>query len=316
MVLEETLVFDTADDADKFVSFLRGHEVHVQKVTGSYFFDETMMEGPIKNLIEVYSGAVAPVDDLSEERRKTRDAANSFLTAHLTSIRDYVGEVMGRYQEGDLVVPRDEIEKNKAALKEEALEKSEDLKDTLLSRIPIEDALIAMENAGIVKTEPDGIRLVKKIDPDALPLQRRLMEPDYYDVSTLKAKNLTVNHLFYFETETRLFIDPRIHIALEPEVVREALIDLEVDEESADELLMNMATKQVSITCIMDAISRSGRISLPDLITIVDAVSVPLKDSESLLTAYITPSYATSIVNDLRKLGLVEGNDRKLRVAR
>ena len=53
MVLEETLVFDTADDADKFVSFLRGHEVHVQKVTGSYFFDETMMEGPIKNLIEV-----------------------------------------------------------------------------------------------------------------------------------------------------------------------------------------------------------------------------------------------------------------------
>jgi len=180
----------------------------------------------------------------------------------------------------------------------------------------IEDALMAMENAGIVKTETEGIRLIKKIDPDELPLQRNLVSPDEYDENTLKAKNLTMHNLFYFETETRLLIDPRIHIALEPEEVEEALTDLEVDEESLDRLMVNMETKQIAINCIIEAVSRSGRISLPDLIKKVDAVLVPLKDSESPLTAYISPSYTTSIVNDLRKLGLIEGNDRKLRVAR
>ena len=107
-----------------------------------------------------------------------------------------------------------------------------------------------------------------------------------------------------------------IHAACTPDEVEEALDNLEIDETSLDDLLNNLVDKGVAIKAIMDVISKAGKISLPDLIREMDAVSLKLKDAEQRITAHASQKFVESMVSDLRKIGMIEGNDQKIRAMR
>ncbi len=236
---------------------------------------------------------------------------------------------MSRFGAGEIIYTTAEYEEHKAKTVSDVLERLKSAKadDPSISGIdkfrkmiaeisPVMDTVIALDAAGWVKTEPDGIRLVQKNDPEELPVERRVQDADAVDRDTLKEFNLTLHDHIYYGTEIRLVIDPRIHIACTADEVEEALEGLEVDEEGVDTLLNNLNSKSVAINSVLSAIRKAGKCSIEDLIEKMDDVPLETEDSKDKISAHFSEEYVTSLVNDLRKIGLIEGNDRKLRAVR
>jgi hypothetical protein len=328
MVLEETLVFHNEEDADEFISFLRENHCRAQKLIDSYFFNETLVTGPIKGVIQFYEREVLNASATGETPEKSAVLSNLPVLQSLKSIRDLVRDLMSRCRPGEIIYTTEEYEKYKSKTILDVVErmKSAISANPQISPIdaigkmgadtnPVLVTVIAMEGAGWVTTDPDGIRLVQKNDPDELPTERRVMDPDMIDQDALKEFNLTLHEYIYYRTKIRLVIDPRIHIACSAEDVDDALEDMDVDDDSAETLLDNMNNKNVAINSLLSAISEADKCSIENLIAKMKDVPLETPDSENLLTAHFSPEYITSIVNDLRKIGAIEGNDRKLRAA-
>jgi len=329
MVLEETLLFSDEEDADEFISFLRENHCRAQKITDSAVFNETLVTGPINGLIRFFEQEYLDAVSTEENPKTSPGMPELPVVKSLKAIRAFVGDVMDRTACGELIYTTDEFKQMKEDMSAEvetqlkAVDIAEQPKlgidiilKVLTDRSSVFSSLRAMEDAGWVKTEPEGIRLLQKNNPNDLPAERSVHDEETINRDTLKELDLVLNDHIYYEPEFRLVIDPRIHVACTADEVEEALDGLEVDEESEDTLLDNMDDKRVAIDAILDAISDAGKCSIEDLIEKMDDVPLEMEDSTNQLTAHLSPAYVTSLVNDLRKIGVIEGNDRKLRAVR
>jgi hypothetical protein len=336
MILEEDLSFYDEADADIFIRFLRGKNCRVQKITESSICDETLMTGTIGNLIQLIEmkremnipkTEKDPVEregstpDPDESAPANKDAIFALTTVkmleNLKFIRDYIGNIMARFNPGDIICTGDDLNRMKELMHPRVNdEQGEGLGGPALDAIMIHDCLYTLKENGVVETTPDGIILIKKIDPDALSVERRAWEPDEADLETQNKYGIIRKYHVYFETATRVIIDPRIHFTCTPDEVVEALEDLETDMDSEEELVHNLSLKGLAIESILNVIETSGRISLPDLILRMKEITPGMIDNEYRLVIYSSPVFITGIINDLRKMGAVQGNDRKIRAVR
>ena len=329
MVLEETLLIHNEEDADEFISFLRENHCRAQKITDSFFFNETLVTGPIKGVIRFYEKATLNASTAGESPEKSARVLDLPVLQNLKSIRDLVRDLMSRFSPGEIIYTTAEYEQHKMNTISDVVERLKSAKDDnpsisgidefrkmIAERSPVMETVIAMEDAGWVTIEPDGIRLVQKNDPEELPTERRVLDADAVDRDALKEFNLTLHDHIYYGTEIRLVIDPRIHVTCTVDEVDEALDELEVDKDSVDTLLSNLNNKSVAINSVLNAISKAGKCSIEDLIEKMDDVPLEIEDSTDKISAHFSHEYITSLVNDLRKIGLIEGNDRKLRAVR
>lgn len=336
MVLEEALLFFNEDDADIFIKFLRGKNCRVQKITESAICDDTLMTGTIGTFIRliemkrernlpktgqdpVKSEGSTPGPDGSAPADK--DArfvlATEKMLENLKFIRDNVGNIMARFNPGDIICTGDDLNRVKELLLDRFNDdQHEGLAGTALDAIMMHDCLYIMKENGVAKTTPDGTILVKKINPDELSIERRAWGRDEVDPETLNKYGIFLKYHVYFETATRVIIDPRIHFTCTVDEVVEALDDLETDMDSEEELVDNLSLKGFAIESILKVIETSGRISLPDLILRMEEITPGIIDNDYRLVIHATPVFITGIINDLRKIGAVQGNDRKIRAVR
>ncbi len=335
MVLEENLLFYKEEDADAFIRFLREKNCRVQKLTESSIFEETLMFGTIGNMIHVIESAMEgkppkPLQNPKEGESAELALDDSALHAgekammllhakmleNLKSIRNHCSEIMTRWTCGDKMFSKDEftrMKKSVSAILENGPDKEQF--DLLKQELFMHDCFQILENNGIVETKPEGMILLKKIDPNDLNVERKVWDPDMAGPEILKTYNITLNHQITFETATRVVIDPRIYFSCPPEEIEKFLDDLEADEDIAIDLIHNLYLKSLAIDCIMNIIETSGRIALPDLIREMDSVTPKESDDDIKLILNSSSVFITSIVNDLRKIGVIEGNDRKIRMS-
>jgi hypothetical protein len=336
MVLEEALLFYDEDDADIFIKFLRDKNCRVQKMTESSVFEETVMSGTIGNLISVIDKAMEwkipkthqspaegeeppadPGGPAPPDRENAIMILHAKMLANLKSIRDHIDGIMARSNPGDIIWSNEDLNRmkvNVSACLEDGSE--DDLVGKLSHDIFIHDCLQIMENNSVVETRPEGISLIKKIDPNDLTIERRAWEPDEIDHETFKKYHIALTHTIYYETATRVIIDPRIHFTCNPKDVEKVLDDLEADDDSAADLIRNLNLKSLAIDSIMNVIETAGRIALPDLIREMDSVTRNEVMDDIRLVLNSSSPFISGIVNDLRKIGVIEGNDRKIRVVR
>ena len=337
MVLEETLLFDDEEDADVFIRFLREKNCRAQKKNESAIFEEAEMVGTIGNYIRLIETKTDPEVQEAHKDPVEREGStpgpgisaypadrivrfaesNAKMLEALKSIRDYAGDIMTRFNPGDIIITDEDLLRMKEQIRTGFEDESQDdLEGILLEKIAMRSNLLTLEDNGVVETRPEGIFLIKKIDPNDLLVERRPWGTDEVDRETQKRYGITLKLHIDFETATRVIIDPRIHFTCTLKEVEEILDNREVDEFSEEELQRNLAFKGLAIRSILKVIDTAGRISLSDLIQNLKDVTPGLVDDEHLVVEHFSPEFVTEITNDLRKIGAVVGNDRKMRVAR
>jgi hypothetical protein len=173
-----------------------------------------------------------------------------------------------------------------------------------------------LEDNAVVETLPEGMVLLRKVDPGDLTVERRAWDPDEIDIETLKKFNITLTHHIYYYTATRVTIDPRIHFNCVLKDVETVLEGLEVDDDSAEKLLEDLCLKAPALDRVLNLIETAGKISLPDLVREMESATLEEADADIRIVLNSFPGFVRSMVNDLRKLGIIEGNDRKIRVVR
>jgi hypothetical protein len=337
MVLEESLLFYQEKDANTFIKFLREKNCRALKSVESTNNEETAMHGTIGNLIRVIENAMiwqkpepsqspvkeeplaTDVGEISTPPGKRADfaAANVRMLANLQFSRDYIAGIMERFNAGDVIFTPDYLDRIKESLKTGMAEIPDDeLENMVTQTILTYDCVSILEDNAVVETRSEGMVLLKKVDPEDLTVERRAWNPDEIDSENLKKFDITLTHNIYYDTATRVTIDPRIHFNCVLKDVETVLEDLEVDDDSAEKLLDDIYLKAPAIDRVLNLIETSGKISLPDLVRGMESAVLEEAGADFRIVLNSSPEFVSSMVNDLRKLGIVEGNDRKIRVVR
>jgi hypothetical protein len=337
MVLEESLLFYQEKDADIFIRFLREKNCRALKSVESSVNEETVMNGTIGNLIRVIENAgnwqkpessQYPVKEETPETELGRDYTHSGkradfavtharMLSHLQFSRDHIAGIMERFNPGEVVYSLDDLERIKESLKTGAEEVPDDeLEELVTKSILTYDCVSILEDNAVVETRPEGMVLLRKVDPCDLTVERRAWDPDEIDSETLKKFGISLTHNIYYDTVTHVAIDPRIHFNCLLKDVETILEDLEVDDDSAEKLLDDLYVKAPALDRVLNLFEAAGKISLPDLVRAMESTPLEEVDADIRIVLNSSPEYISSMVIDLRKLGILEGNDRKIRVVR
>lgn len=336
MVLEETLIFTEDKDAEIFSRFLREKNCRVLKKNESTIFEETEICGTIGNFIRLIETKIeselrdSPKDPVTPERatpdpgksaypargKVSFAESNARMLSSLKSTRDYVVDIMALHNPGDIIITAEEVKRMNEQIRNGFIDDLGNFPGkTFLDKIAIHGNHLTMEDNGVIESRPEGICLIKKIDPNDLVIERRPWRDDEVDRETLDQYRITPKIHIDFRTGTQLIIDSRIHFSCKLTEVEEVLQGLNTDEFSEDELKRNMVLKGLAIECVLDAIETAGRISLQDLTRNLKNVTLNLTNEEHMMVGHFSPEFINGIIYDLRKIGAVLGNDRKLRVA-
>jgi hypothetical protein len=336
MVLEESLVFYDDDDANEFIQFLKKNGCRATKKHESFIAEEILMNGPIGNIIAMLEDITAQERDTETE---SQAGAEELLTSLLSGLsagekislrkmkvllltnlkltRDFIADIMARFNEGDLIYPKEFIEGIKDEMRSSIDKNREkELNATIIEKMPFFSHLGVMTDNGLIGSGPSGITLAKKMAPDEVLVERRVFDPDAFDDETLGKHNISLNRNIIFETQTRVVIEPAFYFTCDTDDVDAILSDLEVDEKSLDSLMFNHFHKSLAIENIIEIIKKARKISLKEIIQQMDTFVPDYEDDEYLLTAHATPEFTAGIINDMRKARIIEGNDDKIRLAR
>ncbi|HOJ97167.1 MAG TPA: hypothetical protein PK024_10075 [Methanospirillum sp.] len=88
----------------------------------------------------------------------------------------------------------------------------------------------------------------------------------------------------------------------------------EIDEEAADKFLANLQVKQVLVAEILSMIQKEGRASKEELMCEFIHKTLPIEENALSIGFHLSPGYLESVLNDLKKMGMVKGKDSRLKV--
>jgi hypothetical protein len=337
MVLEESLLFYQERDADTFIKFLRERNCRALKSIESTAYEETVMNGTVGNMIQIIENAkiwqneVPPDNPVKEEPQSMEPGKISLplteradftvtyakMLSNLQFSRDFIAGIMEQFNVGEVIFTPDHFNRFKEGLNMGLGDITDNELDGVMTQtMRIYDCICILEDNAVVETRSEGSVLLKKIDPSDLTIDRRAWGPDEIDEETLKKFAIFLTHNIHYDTATRVTIDPRIHFNCALEDVENILVDLEVDDDSAEKLLGDLYLKTPAIDRVLKLIETSGKISLPDLIREMESAAVETAGTDIRIVLNSSPEFISSMINDLRKIGIVEGNDRKIRVVR
>ncbi|MDO9324371.1 MAG: hypothetical protein Q7T80_05355 [Methanoregula sp.] len=319
------------------MKFLREKNCRAIKSVESEVNEETVMNGTIGNLIRVIENVLdrqrpeSSKSLVAEESHALEAETISFLpgncedlaVAHarmlsnLQSSRDNIAGIMGRFNVGDVVYTSDYLDRMKASLKSGMEDVPEDdLEKMVTQTILTFDCISILEDNAVLEARSEGMVLLKKVDAGDLIVERRAWGPDEIDEATLKNFAITLTHNIHYGTTTLVTIDPRIHFNCVFDDVEPILEELEVDSDSAERLLDNLSLKGPVIDRVHNIIETAGKMSLDELVHEMKSATIKQEEADIRVVLISSPEFINSLINDLRKLGIVEGNDRKIRVVK
>lgn len=86
------------------------------------------------------------------------------------------------------------------------------------------------------------------------------------------------------------------------------------NEEETDHFFANLQVKQVLVAEILGIIQKDGRASKEQIMSEFIHKTLPIEDDKLGIGFHLSPAYIESILNDMKKLGILKGKDSKLKL--
>ena len=333
MVLEESLVFNNREDADKFIGYLEKKGCHAVKWTEGVVSEETTLTGVLIEVIaflekgEELSGSGGPeVAGTSSELAKTiisgltggknPTLTNAQLLASLKLTYRVLKDLVEGRNEGDVIYSREEMLKIQKELTDLAESSGRnELTAGLIERMPLFSCLGILGENELIGTSPEGIILLKKIEPDHLIIERKVPDASAFSDELLDECDISLNRVVNFSTQVRVRTGPELYFTCETEEIFIALLGLAVDPECLD-LLMRNSTHKASITDeITGLLQFYKKISLDELIQRLDEFVLVTDDlEEDAMSGYASEEFVREMIRDLRTAKIIRGTDDNLRL--
>lgn len=312
---EHLLVYDE-DDADTFVKYLHGKNCRVQKITESAIADDTLFVGKLGNMIRFAEKPDEPGNaehascDCGHDECSGHDSHCHEIHENLTAVRGRIEEILGNSRPGDVIYSRNDREQKK---KEVAACRQNGSEEEQMALIGAEylflDSLQVLQDNDLAEKTPEGVVLRKIAAPDEMIVERRAGDPDAIDPEHLKSHEITLTRRITFDTSVRVATEPRLYFTCQPEELEKVLLDRDIDEATLETFLHNQYLKSLAIENVMKTIEATGKMALPDLIAAAESGTAESGEEELPLSLTFSPAFVTGLVNDLRKIGALEGND-------
>lgn len=331
MVLEETLVFGEAGDADRFVTFLKGQGVRARRRVMSFITEETQVRGPISGLFDwlnaeieerkldeeppdAFEEGLKEGDDEGFEADRFGDPATMSERRQLELIRDtlirqYV--MLSQALNGKVIGDPVAVDK---PLRDGDLPELRMTNGGLLNLLgELDEALVrhTLIETGVVEESDEGLRLIRMVVPDEIEIEIAVSDIDVTP-ELVDEHGVRTEFLFHFETEYSVECEGTIHLACTPDEVEQAVLGTSVTPESLDDLIYSTQMKAQVIGAVLEVFDREGRTTLETVVGALRGARIET-NSSAVIMLDTTPEFVRALVEDLRKAGAITGNDRKLR---
>ncbi len=320
MILEETLIFHSEEDASVFLEYLKERGVRAKKSNRGYSTAETVitcsLDGYISWLSAVAGDYAASQGDgsplpypCSETDLRVFEQQLDLLQRTLVKLE----ELLMNKTIGDVVYTKDQVQKAIMAL----LSRPQGDAEALFFDpgeydvwIPID--IIFRENHVVVDS-PDGYRLDMTVDPGSL-LYTSSFNPDSPELrKRTEAYNPTFRKEYYVSSECTVNTDPALYLCDEMHAIPDIISSLSVDDASRDTFLENYYLKRQILAMIMTIVAHNESVSLIDLSREIACFSIPADDGSEGCTIHLDPSIAKILVDELIAAKLLSGTNRLLK---
>jgi len=336
MVLEGFLLFNSAEDADTFIKFLRKKRCKAHKKSIGVFMEAQEFHGPIDNVIG-YLKLLAEDADIDEydidgkhpldalvgviERRK--EALGRFLSSHEVGEVVFPGEEIKRLSETatlymmqssnpafreKLAGPGQEkpLQEGRGEISEEEAKKARDL-------LAVFDLL---EENGMIEEEGEHYRLTKKLPPADCVMKVNMAALPEIDSDDLPEHGLSSHVHLVASVQYEVFMDSHIYSQLSVDDIDEGLIGLDVEAESLESFYRDFERKGVIIGAILEVVAQAGRISFDTLCERLEDHEIQVEEDTGSVSLSLERDFLSSLVTEMRKEGYLTGSQENIRLGK
>lgn len=336
MILEEVVAFSEEVDAVEFISFLKSKGCRARREVRGIANADDVVEGALDVLIAWFEEAAA---QSGEEPPELSDDARWFLEGaeKYRRQRDQIAALLEGHKPGDILYTNDDLKRSQEDLFRKVADKArewiegkkdagEELDESALFEIlfgdhdllPADAPLfvlhaVLMRN-GILEETPEGYRLTRETPAGQVVLEISTDNLPDLDIDLPEDAGLKRKAVYWIDPLYQVVIDPAIHFACEPDEVLTALEGTTVDIKSATALEDNLRVKGFIISTLLEEVRQKPGISVDDLSGLLRVETV---DEDGELMTYeiaIDRRMASSIVAELRKVGILTGSDQKIKI--
>lgn len=334
MVLEESLVFYSEDDAGTFISYLRkkGCKAHKKPVT--VFFEHETITGTIDKVLGWLSKHIPGNDQPSGAGSDNEVLENTRRRIEAQKIA--LDTLFTRYREGDRVYTKSDLIRFTGVLISHAAHAISPLIQGKIAELgneipyhkehpgsPADDTIVAMRSLEtwnvlwenhLVEERGDDFHLIKKVPAGDCSVQVNTQDFPNFDQEDITGGGLVLHIHMVGDVRYQVFMDSGIHFHLTEEEVKEALKGLDVEDESLDNFTSSMEMKDLAIHAILEVIRDTKRISLEKIGDRMREYPVHAQDSQEVITLTFEHEFLDELVTEMKKAGILAGSDENIHI--
>ncbi len=316
MILEETLIFGSEEDADAFCAFAKEKGIGVKKSFRGVAITEDIITCTLQGFIDWYSEMI---DANSEENPLFADDEISLFQRQvnlLTRTTAKLEEILSGKEISDVIYTRETVQKailSLLSLPQKDAEALGDLPELNDVWIPIE---IMLKDNQIVVESPEGYRLQKIIKPGELLYQNT---PSSYADAFFEAgrtHGAIISANYSIDSECVVTAGPGIYLLENENTIFDLLDTLAVDEASLDLFYENYTTKQQIVRSLIGLIGRKNTLSLTEISAEMAKYRSSSDHADPGFEIHLSPIMVKLIVTELIKAKILTGPEKKVRIGK
>lgn len=286
---------------------LRNMKENLNKITkghktGDVLFTRENLEESKELFLKYYSRKIDEfIEKSSSELKECEEKLSAFSNSgENPGKKENDGEDISKYSDAAELPDHEKTTDSKPA---------EDPADDIeIPEFPYYNMLIEQN---FVEESRDGFVTSKNFDEGDLRINLTLNNVELPE--DFRADGIIKQTHYELSTKYVVKIDPSVHLYCDSNEVMDKIYDLDYDEDEAMQLFKNLIIKKPIIYRLLEIVSGKNGISTTELTKSINEAAIRDKNENSGYDITLDENTVSMIVSELRKTGILSGNDKKIR---
>jgi len=306
MALEEEIWFSSEEEAQDCVKIFKKLNISATLKTRVELETRVMYKAPFSAFKGIIEEEISRIRDAGEEGFEEIVQAFEEGLQVLISERDTLEQTLASHKPGDHISTKVfEVLIRDGGMPENEEDMEAFLREATVTRI--------LELNNLLDIDEEGMILARTIAPDDAVMSLFGDElPPFREEALQKweiIRSLETRETYIYVVTAGLDV-----IYLEDLTELEDYFSESGNEEETDHFFANLQVKQVLVAEILGIIQKDGRASKEQIMSEFIHKTLPIEDDKLSIGFHLSPGFIESVLNDMKKLGILKGKDSKLKL--